>query len=97
MRKDQREELRRLEEALLEPEEAEDWQEDSDLWLEQTYSAPGDFQVYNTDTTDVDLEEFSEAVRQTPPRRGCLGFVIAFLSVCLLLLAGYLLYMLEVI
>lgn len=55
MRKDKEDALRRLEEALL----AEDDQEQ--LPLARTGKAR---RIYNSDRTDTDLEDFSEAVRK---------------------------------
>ena len=81
MRKDQQEELRRLEQALLEADaqEAEDsWEvteEDADDWLEDIYrefeEEPAVCDVYNTDEVDVDMESYSEAVSQAPEQGGC--------------------------
>lgn len=105
MFKDRNEELRRLEEALLEEEElqtpdpVEEAPEDEDLLtdeildelLEDTTPVPGNVpyqnfsndygQAYNADNADVDLEEYSEAVRQ--PKKDHSGLVIL---VCLLAL-----------
>ena len=81
MRKDQQEELRRLERALLEADaqEAEDsWEvteEDTDDWLEEIFldgerEIP-DFESYNTDATDVDMESYSEEIRNAEEKGGC--------------------------
>lgn len=105
MFKDRNEELRRLEEALLEeeelqtPEPEEETPEDEDLLtdeildelLEDTAPVPGNVpyqnfsndygQAYNADHVDVDLEEFSEQVRE--PKKDHSGLVIV---ICLLAL-----------
>lgn len=81
MRKDQQEELRRLEQALLEADaqEAEDsWEvteEQADDWLEEIFQEfeeePVDCPVYNTDQADVDMESYSEEVRTAEEKGGC--------------------------
>lgn len=82
MRKDQQEELRRLEQALLEADaqEASTSEEDSDAWLEEIFQEfndeaeeeyTPDYDVYNTDSADVDMDEYSEAVRDVPSKPGC--------------------------
>lgn len=103
MFKDRNEELRRLEEALLEEEElqlpVEETPQDEELLtdeildelLEDPAPVPGNVpyqnfsndygQAYNADSVDVDLEEFSEQVRQ--PKKDHSGLVIL---VCLLAL-----------
>ena len=35
--------------------------------------------VYNSDRTDVDMEQFSEEVCQTPRKGSCLGIIIVIL------------------
>ena len=81
MRKDQQEELRRLEQALLEADaqDAQDaWEvteEETDDWLEEIFlegqeDSP-DYGVYNTDDTDVDMESYSEEVHNAPEKGGC--------------------------
>lgn len=93
MRKDQQEELRRLEEALLEADDREDPEEEADQWLEEFYRQPAEeFDVYNTDDTDVELEEFSETVHQGRQKGGCLVPLIVLLTVVLCLLVGLLLW-----
>lgn len=92
MRKDQQEELRRLEQALLEADaqEAEDsWEvteEETDDWLEDIYrefeDEPTVCDVYNTDEVDVDMESYSEAVSQVPERGGCaIGVFLVLIAV----------------
>lgn len=101
MRKDQREELRRLEQALLEPElPEEDWQQDADTdqWLDDFYSPePVHCQVYNADDTDVDLEEFSEEVQRGHRSGGCLLPLMIILTLVLCALVGYVLWLQGVI
>jgi len=92
MRKDQREALQRLEQALLEADaqEAEDsWEvteEETDDWLEDIFregEESPDYEVYNTDEADVDMESYSEAVSQVPERGGCAIGVFLVLIVVL--------------
>ena len=57
MRKDQQEELRRLEEALMEMDQPEP-EEDADQWLEDFYYVPEEdyaepYDVYNTDEAEM--------------------------------------------
>lgn len=113
MRKDQKEELQRLEDALLEEEEARQTPEDdTDLLLQEIYGileedhttpapqkivpAPEHYQTYNTDTTDVDLEQFSKALQEKPKGNGCLWSAITVVMGALLLTIWYLLRILGV-
>ena len=87
MHKDQQEALRRLEKALLdaEPQEADfDWddpEEASDQWLEEAYR--DDRQIhcdaYNTDSADVDMDSYSQAVLEAPKKKGRAGFLLLLL------------------
>ena len=101
MHKDQREELRRLEQALLESELPEEqWQDedDADQWLEEFYeSEPVHCQVYNADDTDVDLDAFSEEVQRDHRSGGCLVPLMIFLTLVLCALVGYVLWLQGVI
>lgn len=92
MRKDEQEELRRLEQALLEAdarEASEDWNDaaqNSDAWLEETFREfeedPLTCEVYNTDDADVDMESYSQAVSQVPERGGCaIGVFLVLIGV----------------
>ena len=90
MRKDQQEELRRLEQALLEADaqEADTWdvsEEAADDWLEEIFregEESPDYEVYNTDEADVDMESYSEAVSQVPERGGCaIGVFLVLIAV----------------
>ena len=38
-----------------------------------------DYKVYNTDRVDVDLEQFSEQVRNPRKKSGCTGFLVLLL------------------
>ena len=142
MRKDQQEELQRLEEALLEEEQQEQTRQVTDdttaLLLQEIYDilandpvaqktdiqttkayqpipetytsaqkayrpapkprtpAPEDYQVYNTDTTDVAPEEYTEALEEKPKGRGCLWSAIVFVIGALALTVWYLLKILGV-
>ena len=83
MRKNQQRELERLERALMEAEDT-DFQE----WDAQSF--PFDYDMYNTDDADVDLDDYSEEVYQQDDRRGLSVAVtmvaMVALSACILLL-----------
>ena len=91
MRKQEEEELRRLEKALLEdPDLDESDQEEDPLdWVEDFYddigdTVPQDFTVRNTDDVDVDIEDYSEDVYRAK-RGGCLiPGLITVLALCVL-------------
>lgn len=92
MRKDQREELRRLEEALLEQERPAPETEEADRWLEDFYTEPVQgYRAYNTDTADVDMDAYSEDVH-AGRRGGCLVWLMVMLTVLLCALVGFLLW-----
>ena len=88
MYKDAEEELKRLEDALLEEEEIQP-EEDMDVLLEQLDELSDETQVfhwqpvelkkagriYNTDKTDEDLEQFSEAVH-SGEKKSLTGWII---------------------
>ena len=95
----QQKELRRLEEALMEMEDTQsDFQEEFDeaeeidtAWLRSTDL---DYDIYNTDDTDVDLDAYSEDVHQGKTGNG-LGVVLTMilmvgLSAAILILLKYL-------
>ena len=88
MGKRQQRELQRLEEALM----AVEYTEDEADQLEHTWrQASGvDYDMYNTDAADVDLEDYSEDVYQESERHGLSGFLtmlaMVALSACILLL-----------
>ena len=66
MQNRQQKELQRLEEALMETE----WSEETTYAQPDTedstwgYTSASDYDIFNTDDTDVDLEEYSEQVHQ---------------------------------
>lgn len=89
MRKQQQAELRRLEEALI----AEEYREDAvpdleETWLEYTDQ---DYEIYNTDDTDVDMDTYSDDVLEGNPTKGA-GIPIVL---TLLLLAAVIAYFLK--
>ena len=62
MKKQEQEALRRLEVALLQQEETEDdAQMVEHTWLELS---TGDYDIYNSDVSDVDMDAFSEDVHR---------------------------------
>lgn len=93
MRKQEQEALRRLEAALLEREVPEEVSEENTDFLDDTWqelSVP-QYDAYNTDNADVDLDVYSEDVRQGHRGSRALTFlmVVSLLllvaSVCILL------------
>lgn len=97
MFRDREEELDRLEAALLESEEEEACasEEEEELPEDEEYEEAylPDFDAYNNDTTDEDLEEFSEAVYEGRKRSplGALAVLLVLLCAVLLALAWWLL------
>ena len=89
MFRDKKEELKRLEDALLQPEtEYEPIPQDPEEEIP-------DFEAYNTDLTDTDLEEFSNEVLYPPEKRSSLGFftgLLIFLTIAFCALVGYMLF-----
>ena len=86
MFRDAKEELQRLEQELLEVEAQETEEQQEPEWEEEPSEEEGESYVnfpeniraYNTDHTDVDLEEFSRQVRE--PEKPIAGWVVlAFL------------------
>ena len=96
MRRQQQKELRRLEEALMEveyPQEA--FSADPEMELDwDEFEDSQYYDVYNTDDTDVDLEEYSEEVLQGKSSSG-LGIVLTML--CMVALSACILYLLKVL
>lgn len=100
MFRDRDEELDRLEAALQEEDEEEEYEdEDEEYEEEEEESTLPDFDAYNSDITDDDLEEFSEAVYEgrKKSRLGLLAFILVVLCLvlfalawCLLKYGGYL-------
>lgn len=90
MRKQEQEALRRLEAALMEQERTEEipTEEDEDLeviWQElPDVDYDIDYDVYNTDVTDVDLDDYSEDVHRGSQKNSFLTISMIFI---LLLLA----------
>lgn len=98
MPKDRQEELRRLEKALLEIDQPHQ-EENPDLWLEDFFDQEDEevHSVYNTDDTDVDLDEFSEEVHAGGRSGGCLVPIMLLLTLVLCALVGFVLWKLGVI
>lgn len=85
MRKQEREALRRLEAALLEQEQPQDLSQEEMEEPEAFWQAlpDDDYDIYNTDVTDVDLDDYSEDVHrgsQSSP------FLSVFIILCVFLL-----------
>ncbi len=76
MFRDQKEALERLEAALLSQEDPEESRPE-EAWDDTFDEATPEFDAYNTDVTDEDLEEFSEAVLAPEPERSSLGLIAA--------------------
>ena len=96
MRNRQQKELQRLEKALLEADDFEAYynepeEEEPELLWQQTDE---DYEIYNTDDTDVDLEAYSEEVHQGTSGNGLsvvlTMLVMVALSASILLLLKYL-------
>ena len=90
MFEDREQELDRLNRQLLE--EAEEEEECEEEEYEEEYDedaeAVSDYEAFNSDTTDVDLEEYSDRVYREPPsRKGILAAVLLATAVVLLFLA----------
>lgn len=91
MFRDTAEELARLQAELLAEEEPaadptdEEEPYEEDLYQEDYPTYTEGYRVYNTDTTDEDLEEYSETVRQGKSSRGLL---VVALILCLLTLGA---------
>ena len=81
MFRDTKEELQRLEQELLEEQEQpkDTFEEDP---LGDYVNQPVKCRVYNTDHTDVDLEEFSAQVRE--PEKSLTGWIV----LCFVLMTG---------
>ena len=88
MFRDKNEELKRLEDALLE----QDAEEES--YPEEAEEEIPDFEAYNSDITDTDLEEFSNEVLYPPKKKSSMGFfsgLLIFLTIVFFALIGYML------
>ena len=98
MHKDQRQELERLQEALLETQDPWLEEEDEEEWVEEFYEHESiHCDVYNADDTDVDLDEYSDAVHEGHHSGGCLVPIMIFLTLVLCALVGWFLWKLGVI
>ena len=96
MRNRQQKELQRLEKALMELDDTQAYynepeEEEPELFWEQPEE---DYDIYNTDDTDVDLEAYSEEVHQGKSGAGLsvvlTMLVMVALSASILLLLKYL-------
>ena len=96
MKKQELEALRRLEAALLEqPSEDEPEEiEIDDSWMELSGS---EYEIYNTDDADVDMENYSEEVHQGSQRTPFLSFLLVISLLLLVVSIGILLKFLGVI
>lgn len=96
MKKQELEALRRLEAALLEqpPEESPADDAIDDTWVEL---AGSEYDVYNTDDADVDMETYSEEVHRGSQRTPFLSFLMVVSLLLLAVSIGILLKFLGVI
>ena len=80
MKKQELEELRRLEEELMANEYDPEEFDELDL-LDDTWQEVADIPVsaYNADATDVDLDAYSEALNSKAPRRSAAPIVLIIL------------------
>ena len=87
MRKNQQEELRRLEDALMETEFTNEVDALDKTW--QSFSKT-DYDVYNTDHADVDMDAYSEEVSRGRSGNALSVFLtmvgVVILSLCILIL-----------
>lgn len=94
MFRDTKEELQRLEQELLQEEQEAQQETEEEMEIDFEEEPSGEhtgsyvnyangYRAYNSDHTDVDLEEFSEAVRN-PKKHSFAGLLV----VLMLLLAG---------
>lgn len=91
MAKDRQKELSRLQQALLEEEKETAAPDVADM--PGYRDATKRIRAYNTDRTDVDLEDFSRQVYEPEKRRhGCLIGILVLLG---LLVAGWILLKME--
>ena len=87
MKKQELEELQRLEAELMATEYIEDELIDEIDLLEDTWQDLADLPVeaYNTDTVDVELDGFSEDVSQGKPSRSVLPKVLIAILSCIVI------------
>lgn len=96
MKKQELEELRRLEEELMAEEYAPEELDEMDL-MDETWQEIADIPVeaYNTDVSDVDPQVYMEALNQAPPKRSAAPVVWIVLLSCLVIFCA--LKLLEVV
>lgn len=92
MFRDREKALEELEKQLLEEEDEEEEYEDEYEEEEEQIPSPRkpfDFDAYNTDISDTDLEEYSEEVYAPRRKTGC-AFWLLFFAAALLAVAYFL-------
>jgi hypothetical protein len=94
MRKQQQAELRRLEEALM----AEEYREEAAPDIDESWQeyADREYEIYNADDTDVDMDAYSEDVQAGKPRNSA-GVLVVLTVVLLAAVIALLLKFLEVV
>ena len=91
--RNQQEQLRRLEEALLADEHLEEQLSDADLLAQtRTFSLKESCNSYNTDHADVDLEDYSDQVYEGKRHKTIATLLVVF---TILLLGGTVFYLLK--
>lgn len=95
MRKQEQENLRRLEEALMAAEPSKEVPEEELYMLEDSWQdlSDTDYEIYNTDDPDVDMTDYSEDVYRGRSRSS-LGVLLV---VTLFLLAAVVLWLLKLL
>lgn len=86
MFRDREEALQALQQQLLAEEEPEEAEADAQ---ETPTRRPFDFDAYNTDKTDMDLEDYAEEVYAPKQKTGC-AFWLLFFAVVILAIAYFL-------
>ena len=87
MFRDTQQELKRLEQALLEDGESSPDTQGTTVFnpvAEKKNTASADFWAYNTDHSDEDLETFSETVRKADRSIGILSVVLGLVALLIL-------------
>lgn len=94
MFRDREKALQELQRQLLQEEEedrSEETQQENDLPQEVYDDYAADVHAYNSDTTDTDLDSYSDAVYEQPRRRtGCVLWFILLTAAVLLVLSYFL-------
>ena len=90
MFRDREKELDRLNRQLLEEDEEEQEAADEEQVEEPEEEQP-DYDAYNGDTTDVDLEDYSDRVYEEPPSRKALVAAVLLVTAAVLVFLAYLL------